>query len=924
MGQCGEDRGAPEGAAGQGQGGRERDKTLTGRSGIALSHATWNLGVSALTDCRRGPGNANYLRSNSWSYSKEDNWAVHSYREPSCWRGNGKGFRASDWTLVAKKTAGLGIWCKLKSSHTGSCLWIGCAHLTQGSTAEKHATEVHEFVLGMPTERLPLVVGIDANTPLTWTRRGQELEAAGKEGKGEYMAGKFMEQDVTFTPPPLPQRGLPTCRPRNQEAQGRHIDLLSVKHALAQGKGILVDSHKHVNSDHDVVYQTLHIQGKSKGRQRRPNSCPKRVSGNVTIPEVLNQPALCELASTCTRPYKGVRYQDPEHVKVCFQVARRTRSTEAWKRALRERDIARKQWKEDRIVAATSGDWQAYRETSKKGCPGWEDHMACELQEQGSDPHLLVHDHFRKIYTGQPVPPFPFRQVAVSQDFTIMELRQAIAKGKNGKATGDDGVSHELLVAINREPQGEQKFLAWFNRILHGIEPMPKDWAKTIMIVLPKCSRPDKVKQLRAICLGSAANKIFARMLLERAKPALHYSGPFQNLGAGRQTVDYVWVVSRMMALDHEWKCGLYFVKLDIEKAFDSLHRGKFLSRLSSKMGPCEELRCWWELFRNTEADLHTPWGSSTIRMTSGIRQGSVESPQVFATVMDWVMADAQAKCDWDPSRDVMEGMDFAESAFMDDCLLWGRDKVELQNRVQGLMKELQLWGLRVNPDKSQAYYSPHVRYRGPLRVGNMEVAPSEQLDVMGAPFKSGISPKDALQGILARTRNKFWALKHLFRAKSPLGGRLRLMQKVLAGTALWCAGAFVPDRVALHAVNTLQAQLTIWCMRLHKARDEPWKDFRMRCFRCARYAIFTHVQYRWSTLWLQRAWSYSGHRARCHNWELRPACARLDRFRTLNWWRDQQGRIQGTRHPGRFFPRLMNQERALEAAAGGEGCGGR
>ena len=51
----------------------------------------------------------------------------------------------------------------------------------------------------------------------------------------------------------------------------------------------------------------------------------------------------------------------------------------------------------------------------------------------------------------------------------------------------------------------------------------------------------------------------------------------------------------------------------------------------------------------------------------------------------------------------------------------------------------------------------------------------------------------------------------------------------------------------------------------------------------------------------------------------MRPACARLDRFRTLNWWRDQQGQIQGTRHPGRFFPRLMNQERALEAAAGGD-----
>ena len=80
-------------------------------------------------------------------------------------------------------------------------------------------------------------------------------------------------------------------------------------------------------------------------------------------------------------------------------------------------------------------------------------------------------------------------------------------------------------------------------------------------------------------------------MLLARCKPSFEYSGPFQNLGTGRLTVDYIWIVSPLTALDQEWKGGLWFLKLDIAKAFDCLDRGRFLRGLAKKMGGCEELR---------------------------------------------------------------------------------------------------------------------------------------------------------------------------------------------------------------------------------------------------------------------------------------------------------------------------------------------
>ena len=176
-----------------------------------------------------------------------------------------------------------------------------------------------------------------------------------------------------------------------------------------------------------------------------------------------------------------------------------------------------------------------------------------------------------------------------------------------------------------------------------------------------------------------------------------------------------------------------------------------------------------------------------------------------------------------------------------------------------------------------------------------------DHLLVMGMCFRVGITVREVLAPVFAKVKSKYWSMKHMFRAKVPLAGRLKLMDKVLGNTALWCASAFQPDQMALQTVNVLQSQLVIWSMRLAKGRGEDWIDFRIRSFRAARWAIHRFMGMRWSTRWLQRTWDYTGHS-----------------FRTLEWWQTEQQRKSGMRHPGRFFPRLMGNERDLDAAAGG------
>ena len=291
----------------------------------------------------------------------------------------------------------------------------------------------------------------------------------------------------------------------------------------------------------------------------------RRVCTPLELPANLNQESLRDLSARFTRPYESIAIVDPQHVKVCFQIARKSRLPEDWTRALRERGIARR--------VERGADREGYQ-WGLEGFPGdgqegreWMAGSLCRQGDgRGEDPHDIMHEQFSQLYQGDPIPPFPGNDVPRSPDFTAEELRDAVRRLKNGKSTGGDGVPRELLQHILDAEGGEDLLLGWFNRLLHREEDIPKDWGRAVMVLLPKCLKPELPKHLRPICLGSFANKVYARMLLSRAKVHFVYSGPFQNLGDGRQTLDYLWTVSRLMALDAEWKYGVYFLKLDIAK----------------------------------------------------------------------------------------------------------------------------------------------------------------------------------------------------------------------------------------------------------------------------------------------------------------------------------------------------------------------
>ena len=877
--------------------------------------ARGSLEVVSLQEMARGePG---------WHVHHEQAWTIYSHREVDSWRGSAVGYRSDLWTLMKKKQSPKGVWVRLKRIADGSEIWCGSTHFSQGATREVHAQEVHDFVAVLPATTLPVLLGGDMNTPVRWCEGTDGIPvASGPESKGDYMMGVFQSKGIQLSSPPREQWATATSRPRRSDAQGRQIDMVGTKHCTSADARIHENSYMFLGTcDHDAVTQVVTFRHRPVKRAFKGGSGPRVVVARPVVEGPLSQTKLEEIAVRCTKPIQGQAYKDPEDVKALFRIARAGRHAPDWKTALKARSDARKVWMDGKIRDAAAGDWGAYKATVKKGVAGWEGKLADALGED-QDPHHEIHEHLAKVYgEGQPrVPEFPYPacEVMPVPDFTCQELQDALHKGKKGVSVGPDRVSHELLLSIAATPEGEDRILEWFNKLLHGHEPLPKRWSRASMVLIPKVPAPSEAKHVRPICIGASASKLFARMLLARTKTALGYQGSAQSMGEGRQTTDYIFSVSRLMQLEQEWRCGLVFLKLDVEKAFDSLNRRVFLERLAAKTGCTQILKCWWTMFESTDAVLTTVWGESIVDMVTGIRQGSVESPQMFAAVIDWVLQDVSNAHGWCPSSGPLAGLELGEVAFVDDLIAWEGSVVKLSAKVAQLAAEMAKWGLRVNLQKCQVYASPFNRDTEKVTISGHVLESDSHLLVMGIPLRVGITAREALAPVFAKVKAKFWAQKHLFRAKVPLAGRLRLMNRVLGNTALWCASAFHPDKLALQTVNVLQSQLVVWSMRLAKKGDEDWLEFRLRCFRAARWAIQRHMGARWSTLWLHRAWAYAGHRARSGLWVPPTPSGLLDSFRSLSWWQNEQGLKQGKRHPARFYPRLMGEERDLDKAAGG------
>ena len=820
-------------------------------------------------------------------------------------------YNPTEWNIRMRVATPRGTWFKMRHLTRKLELWMGTAHFSPGIAASAYEEQVEGHFSGLPKNAHRVIFQGDLNTGFKWVPEDREVTVVASEGKGSMVQKTLQERGLQLVPPRREQWHTPTTRPRQSGRVGQCMDLMASKYMRVHSWEILEDTFLQLGTDHELVRGIFGVNAKKQ--YTRHNTRPREWVGGIHQVDGLDQDVIEAMAKQYTRPKQGSRYVDPQSVKKQFRAAKLSGSPTAWKQALKARSQARKQWEHERLTRAARGDWQAFRELRPAKHEGWDVKFA---ERQVDDPHAAVHKHLAGVYNGEPVTAAPAS--ADVKPFEEDELKHALAGLRKNKAVGIDHTSTELLIAVSELPGGLSHLLEWYNRIL-TTQVIPQQWNKPVLVLLPKLPTPQVPKDLRPIAVGSTVSKVFSRMLLARIAAKISPATSAQCAAPGRQTSDYLYTLWRVMELSREWGASFAAIKLDLAKAFDCLDRGTLLAKLRTRVTCEAEYVCWQRLLTNIEGVLQSPWGCSTLPMDKGIKQGAPESPGLFAFMAGAALDEAASEHRWAEQDRVFQGMEHEQMLYMDDGFLWTPTVAALKTRVQQLSTVLQKYGLKLNVAKCQLYCSPYCQQPHRMELAGVTLDAVEYLDVMGLKMKVGMSVYELVSPLAARAREKFWAVKHILRTKGHVKERVRVMDKIIGSSALWCISCFGPDKAAMSMLNSVQLQLLVWMLHLGKRNHEGWEEYRKRAFRSARSILHSAGCQRWSTTWVQRYWRFAGHRVRGLLHAVPVISSHYEDFRTLPWWETEQSKThpRGLRKK-QHYPRLTNLEKLMNSVCGG------
>ena len=493
--------------------------------------AGWNLGGGSLSllpaSVRAGLSEAKapdiiglqeVRRSDEgWTTACEENWQILSYQGIENWRGTGIAYRPKIWQVMRKRANEHGSWYRLRHSETQRELWFGVVYVPPHATISELQERLVLVMSLLPSTTLPCCLSGDVNSPVSWNYDEGEVVATGEDGKGRVLLDVLQSQGFSLVPPVDDQMAQPTSRPRKPGARGRRIDWLACKHMNSTRSYIFTDSSKQFGTDHDSVGTQWKLPTEAK-RKPRIRLGKRVVTALPRITGEINQKVMTQLAQECSKPPRGSRYTDDATTKGLFHIAKRSNDPQDWKRAQQARRRAHQQWRENKVLEATEGNWNALRECKPGTQVGWETHFAEAVDPQ--DPHDALHVHYAGIFHKGVRLNEVCTEVPMSPNFSPQELHEALAAGKSGKSVGEDGVSLELLRDIAKQEAGQTELLRWFNCLLHS-GCLPPEWLTTVMVLLPKISRPTTAKETRPISISSTTERIFSRMVLQRCKAKL-------------------------------------------------------------------------------------------------------------------------------------------------------------------------------------------------------------------------------------------------------------------------------------------------------------------------------------------------------------------------------------------------------------------
>ncbi|KAG1682425.1 Craniofacial development protein 2 [Nymphon striatum] len=199
------------------------------------------------------------------------------------------------------------------------------------------------------------------------------------------------------------------------------------------------------------------------------------------------------------------------------------------------------------------------------------------------------------------------------------EVRFAISSMLDNKAPGGDGLTTEVLKAMN------DKGISRITKLLNDIYEnghVPEGLTESIFVQLPKKPATVKCEEYRTISLMSHLTKVLLKVIMNRSRKVIEEEISEEQYGFRKDkgTRDAIFNLRVLCDRAIEVQKKIYILFLDYEKAFDRVTL-VYLGQLFTKDGKCEdEIKRRIQIARNTFSKMNAIFKDQHLRLSTKLR----------------------------------------------------------------------------------------------------------------------------------------------------------------------------------------------------------------------------------------------------------------------------------------------------------------
>ena len=476
-------------------------------------------------------------------------------------------------------------------------------------------------------------------------------------------------------------------------------------------------------------------------------------------------------------------------------------------------------------------------------------------------------------------------------------LRDIIKDMADRKAPGPDGIPSQLIkhLSFHQITHLSTLFTTLANDMTFRSTHRPLIWEEALTIMLPKQAGATELAKYRPISLMSQIQKAYTKWLLIESLPILDKCLPETQSGyrRGRQAAETLYTVQRVIEVHLEWGTPVTLLKVDLQKAFDSISQSTILKQLlNTTLSPRLVLNLAREVLGNRV--FPEIWGctsSQPVLRRSGSKQGAPESGMMFVLALHHAL---------EPLIDIwqQEGTGFPieddylnHVSFVDDICLIGTTPLEVARMFEQLETHLATAGLKINKGKTE-YLTSTTAHTDKLPGKNRN---KEGIKILGRTFRLADNTDQEISRREQIAWSKFMRIRHILKAKTELQHRIKIYRACVVQSFLWAAQTWHITKKRAQKLRGIERRMLRSIIPLPQQYWQLPANTRNQIHNRIISQEIQNIKHEsLDAVWIRRWGAWMGHLARLpkQRW-----ASRLLVYRNIAWWRAQQKNPTGFRH---------------------------